>query len=97
MRDAIASRREEHPGGARDLPENRACSLTPGPEGVLIRVSSGCLVVTQEGDPEDHVLGPGEELRVAGGDVVVAWAMSRSSFVVVANAAIAAPAILESS
>jgi len=82
MRNVLASRRGAARTGAWELAENQACRLVPGRDGVAIRVNSGCLVITQEGDPEDHVLLAGEDLRMSGSDAVVAWAMSPSSFVV---------------
>ena len=82
MRNALASRRGAARTGAWDLAENQAFRLIPGRDGVVIRVNSGCLVITQEGDPQDHVLLPGEDLRMSGIDAVVVWAMSPSSFVV---------------
>ncbi len=82
MRNVLASRRGAARTGAWELAENQAFRLVPGRDGVAIRVNSGCLVITQEGDPEDHVLLPGEGLRMTGREAVVAWAMSPSSFVV---------------
>ncbi len=82
MRNEIASRRQGPKTGAWDLAENQAVRLTPGRAGVVIRVNSGCIVVTQEGDREDYVVRAGEDLRMSGTDIVVAWAVSPSSFVV---------------
>ncbi len=52
--------------------------LRQGAGGVEVRVQTGCLLVTREGDPEDHVLGPGDELLVTGPGLVVAWALEPS-------------------
>jgi Protein of unknown function (DUF2917) len=40
-----------------------------------LRVKAGTLWVTRSGDPDDHVLGPGEQLAVGRGDdlVLQAW------------------------
>jgi hypothetical protein len=46
--------------------------------GVEIRVRTGCLLVTREGDPEDHVLGAGDRLLVTGPGLAVAWALEPS-------------------
>ncbi len=75
-------RRRSGTTDAWDLPENQTFRLTPGPRGVVIRVDRGRVVITQEGDQEDYVLGPGEEIRMWGGDLVVVWAVSPSSFIV---------------
>jgi hypothetical protein len=52
--------------------------LPPGPDGITVRVEEGLLLVTQAGDPEDHVLGPGQELRLEGQGLGVAWALEPS-------------------
>ena len=74
--------RSTAPSGPLELAENRALRFVPGRPGVVVRVCSGRLVVTQEGDREDYVLGPGEELRLSGRDPVVVWAVGASRFVV---------------
>lgn len=58
-------------------------SLAPGRHGVRLRVEQGVVLVTQAGDSEDHVLGPGEELRIHGPGLGVAWALEPSSAVVI--------------
>jgi hypothetical protein len=55
--------------------------LARGPEGLEVLVQAGCLLVTRAGDHEDHVLGPGELLRVTGPGLVVAWALEPSQVV----------------
>lgn len=87
MRGDIASSRQRAGRGAWELAENQTLRFIPGPRGVLIRVSSGCIVVTQEGDQEDYVVRAGQDLRMTGADLVVAWAVSPSSFVVSDTAA----------
>jgi hypothetical protein len=42
---------------------------------VAIRVESGLVVVTREGDPEDHVLRAGEAVVLPPRGKVVAWAL----------------------
>ncbi len=49
--------------------------LAPGRDGLTIRVEEGLIVVTQAGRTEDHVLGPGESLRLDGRGLGVAWAL----------------------
>jgi hypothetical protein len=43
---------------------------------VAIRVESGLVVVTREGDPEDHVLRAGEAVVLPLRGKVVAWALA---------------------
>lgn len=66
----------------RELPEDATLRLPPGKNGVIVRVVRGSVLVTQQGDPEDHVLGPGEELRLAHTGLAVAWALSAAALVV---------------
>jgi hypothetical protein len=42
---------------------------------VAIRVETGVVVVTREGDPEDHVLRAGETVVLPRRGKVVAWAL----------------------
>ena len=54
----------------------------PRGERTVLRVRSGCVLVTQEGDPEDHVLSAGDEFRASGRGLAVAWALTASGVVV---------------
>jgi hypothetical protein len=56
------------------------------PRGVAaaVRVERGTVLVTQAGDPEDHVLEPGDELRLPAGGVAVAWALTDARIAVFA-------------
>ncbi|HUL57821.1 MAG TPA: DUF2917 domain-containing protein, partial [Anaeromyxobacteraceae bacterium] len=45
----------------------------------LIRVERGVVLVTREGDLEDHVLDAGMELLVSEPGLVVAWALAPST------------------
>lgn len=45
---------------------------------VVVRVERGTVVVTQASDPEDHVVGAGEEVVLPGGRLAVAWALAPS-------------------
>ena len=71
----------------RELARDSTVRLPPGRGGVLARVLRGTVLVTQAGDPEDHVLGPGDEARLPPGGLVVAWALTPS---VIATQALAA-------
>jgi len=47
----------------------------PGGRESALRVDRGVVVVTREGDPEDHVLLPGMEVAVPGRGKTLAWAL----------------------
>ena len=57
------------------LARNEAAQLSASRGSVAIRVESGLVVVTREGDPEDHVLRAGEALVLPPRGKVVAWAL----------------------
>jgi len=61
--------------------------LRPGGHGVVVRSREGTFVVTQAGDPDDHVLAPGDEFRTFRRGLVVVWALSRGSISARAGAA----------
>jgi hypothetical protein len=56
--------------------------LRPGREGLVVRATSGTVLVTQKGDLEDHVLEPGDQVRVRGDGLVVAWALTPAELAV---------------
>jgi hypothetical protein len=57
--------------------------LPPGRDGLTVRVEEGLLLVTQKGDYQDHVLGPGDELRLDGRGVGVAWPLEPTRALIV--------------
>jgi hypothetical protein len=59
--------------------------------GALVRVEKGTVLVTREGDQEDHVLEPGDELVVPRGGVAVAWAFTAAELSVRARHAARLP------
>ena len=61
---------------------NTARSMRPGRRGLALRCESGLVVVTQQGDRDDHELLPGEEFRTPRRGRVVAWALVDSAFTV---------------
>lgn len=58
------------------MAENRTLPLRPARRGLEVTCRAGTLLVTQEGDPLDHVLRPGESFRPAPRRLVVVWALS---------------------
>ncbi len=83
----VASRAWNERDGAREMALDETVRLIPGRKGLVLHVRSGCLLATQERDPQDHVLEAGDELRLTGPGVVVAWALSPSNLVVIHDAA----------
>ncbi len=68
---------EERIARTLTLDRDATLRLRPRAGGLLLRCRSGAMLATQEGDPLDHVLGPGDRLRVAGRGLVVVWALSQ--------------------
>lgn len=58
------------------LHDNGTIRLQPRAQGLRLRAERGTFLVTQEGDPEDHVLSPAQELRTTRRGLVVVWALS---------------------
>jgi len=50
--------------------------LPRGRFGTVVRVEHGSVLVTREGDPEDHVLGAGDEIVLPAAGLAVAWAFT---------------------
>jgi hypothetical protein len=70
----------------RELSQDATIQLPPGRRGLVVRVERGVLLVTQEGDLDDHVLEPTQELRIPPGGLAVGWALAPAT-VVIADAA----------
>lgn len=62
--------------GTFELARDATLGVAPGRHGVTLRALAGTVHVTQAGDPEDHVLQPGEALWLPRGGRVVAWALT---------------------
>lgn len=62
------------------LHDNGTVRLLPRAEGLRLRAERGTFLVTQEGDPEDHVLAGAAELRTGKRGLVVVWALSDGAF-----------------
>jgi hypothetical protein len=69
-------------GGEHELARDATLRVRQGRGELALGVSAGCVMVTREGDPEDYVLGPGDELRLVGRGLTVAWALSPARLVV---------------
>ncbi len=75
--------RRQAPSAARWLPRDGTLSLRPGRAGLEILGQRGLVLVTQEGDAIDHVVGPGERFRASGRGRVAVWALASASFAVI--------------
>ena len=73
--------------GVHELAQDVTLRLRPGRAELALRVTAGCVLVTYEGDLDDHVLGPGDELRLSGRGLAVAWALSPARLFVSSGAA----------
>jgi hypothetical protein len=62
-------------GETWDLPENATLRLPAG-IALVVRVERGTVLVTQEGDLDDHVLERGDELVLSHPGLAVAWAFT---------------------
>ncbi len=72
------ARRGEAMRRTLDLTTDETLRIPHGRGGTVVRVECGLLVVTREGDPEDHVLQPGMELRLPASGRSVGWALAAS-------------------
>jgi hypothetical protein len=70
--------RDEDGCWSRELGRDVTLRLPHGPGGQWLHVERGQVLVTLEGDPEDHVLSAGETLMLSGGGLAVAWALHSS-------------------
>ncbi|HEY7724486.1 MAG TPA: hypothetical protein VH880_04080 [Anaeromyxobacteraceae bacterium] len=61
---------------SRHVRENGIVRLLPGRKGLALRAGRGTFLVTQERDPEDHVLEPSRVYRARRRGLVVVWALS---------------------
>jgi hypothetical protein len=68
--------------GTWELAKDATLRLPRGRNGVVVRAERGEVVVTQAGDPDDHVVACGEALWLPRGGLAVAWALSPARLVV---------------
>ena len=61
-----------------DLTRDATVRLPPGKGPTVVRAVLGTVVVTREGDGDDHVLTPGMEVRLPPVGLAVAWAVAPS-------------------
>ncbi len=59
---------------ALQLARDATLAFRPGRGGLSLTCESGLFLVTQEGDPDDHVLEAGDTFRTVAPGRVVAWA-----------------------
>ncbi len=69
-------------GGPWPLRRDDTLSFRPAPGGLDIRSLLGTVLVTQERDPQDHVLPPGAAFHSTDRGVVAVWALSDASVAV---------------
>ncbi|HSD18852.1 MAG TPA: ATP-binding protein [Anaeromyxobacter sp.] len=62
-----------------ELAENQTMSLPRRRVATVVRVERGTVLVTQQGDYEDHVLEQGDELVVRRSGLAVAWAFTEAT------------------
>lgn len=63
-------------GQQLELPQDGLLRLRATGPGIHLGVEHGTLLVTREGDTDDHVLEAGEQLDLSGPGLVVAWALA---------------------
>jgi hypothetical protein len=61
------------------LAENAVMPLPRGRSATVVRVESGTVLITQEGDLEDHVLVSGDEILLRARGLAVAWAFTKAA------------------
>ncbi len=66
----------------RAMAQNGTLPLRPGGRGLSVSCRAGTLVVTQEGDPLDHILLAGQAFRARPRRLVVVWALSDGTLTV---------------
>jgi signal transduction histidine kinase len=83
--DQVNAKRARGAAETWELCENDAVPLPNGGEGTVVRVHHGTVLVTQEGDLDDHVLETGDELLLRRRGRAVAWALTGASLSVRAS------------
>jgi hypothetical protein len=68
--------RREAARGLCELAKDTTLALRPGPGGLRVRSHRGTMLVTQAGDPLDHVLEEGGMAELGRRGLVVVWALS---------------------
>lgn len=59
-----------------ELEENSVMRVSRRGVAVVVRVDRGTVLITRQGDVEDHVLEAGDELYLRRGGLAVAWAFT---------------------
>jgi hypothetical protein len=71
--------------GDLDLVRGNLVRIEDG-RGMMVRVTSGSVWITEEGDPRDRFVGPGGRFRVASSGLTLISALSRSTIALEAAA-----------
>jgi hypothetical protein len=66
-------------GEAWELAKDATMRLPRRRSAILVRVERGTVLVTREGDLEDHVLEAPDEIILPAGGLAVAWAFTRAA------------------
>ena len=61
------------------LADNAVVPLPRGRSAKIVRVESGTVLITQEGDFEDHLLVSGDEILLHTRGLAVAWAFTKAA------------------
>jgi hypothetical protein len=61
---------------ASELAENSVMRVSRRGVAVVVRVDRGTVLITCQGDLEDHVLEAGDEIYLQGGGLALAWAFT---------------------
>ncbi len=64
---------------AWELEENAAMRVSRRDAAVVVSVERGTVLVTRQGDLEDHVLEEGDEMFLPHGGLAVAWAFTEAT------------------
>lgn len=73
---SMTAKAESSRAGRFALPRDGTLRIRAGAGGVRIRAERGTVLVTREGDAEDHLLERGDEVLVTCRGLVVAWALT---------------------
>jgi hypothetical protein len=71
-------KRDETLDRIQELGKDVTLQIPRGRAGMLVKVERGLVLVTREGDRQDHLIAGGSEVLIPTGGVTVAWALAPS-------------------